>query len=72
MQSLKGQNFNCTKTVMHALSNQTREEEDKLLAIRHTSGSMDSFVVSHIIDRANATLFFIPPDSSEGNRSSTP
>ena len=71
MQSLKGQNFNCTKTVMHALSNQTTEE-DKLLAIHRTSGSMDSFVVSHIIDRANATLFFIPPDSSEGNRSSTP
>lgn len=56
---------------MHALSNQTTEE-DKLLAIHRTSGSMDSFVVSHIIDRANATLFFIPPDSSEGNRSSTP
>lgn len=57
---------------MQALSNQTREEEHKLLGIQYTSGSMASFVVSQIIDRANATLFFIPPDSSDGNRSSTP
>jgi len=33
---------------------------------------MTSFVVSKISERAKATLFFIPPDSSEGNRFSTP
>lgn len=36
-----------------------------------TSGSTDSLVLSYMMDRASATRFFIPPDSSEGNRFST-
>jgi len=37
-----------------------------------TSGSIASFVLSNIIDRASATRFFMPPDNSEGKQSSTP
>jgi hypothetical protein len=38
----------------------------------NTSGSTTSFVSSNIIERARATRFFMPPDNSDGIRSSTP
>lgn len=40
--------------------------------IINTSGSTTSFVSSNIIERARATRFFMPPDNSDGIRSSTP
>lgn len=48
-----------------------KTDDHAMKHLEHTSGSTTSFVVSKIIERAKATLFFIPPDNSEGNRSST-
>ena len=53
-------------------NNNEWNDEISLQLIGHTSGSIVSFVSSFIIERARATRFFMPPDNSDGIRSSTP